>query len=274
MTNAASHIMACFRPIFTGFCVGLCAFTWTIASSAQESAEKKSAVPEDFHRSWLYLDEPSAPSPWHVVTLARTTYMGSALGPSRPFASNLAREGVTGEVGAELGVFKWLAVSATGMVGSLDGNARPGAMAGAKLIPLRLEHTTLAVTFGYLHETGDDSGVFARASFVQEFGRARFGATVHVEKLFDPKRDAVDVMAQVGASVRVHGPLRANIEYVAQDFEGIGSDDAEGGYKHFLGAGIAFELLERRLGVTLGPAITLMATGPKPLGRAAITYAF
>jgi hypothetical protein len=77
-----------------------------------------------------------------------------------------------------------------------------------------------------------------------------------------------------GASYRVLGPLRAGVEYVAQDLEGAFGDDAEQGMRHFVSPNLAIELPARRLTISGGPAFGLSPGSPPSMGRVAIACGF
>jgi hypothetical protein len=97
---------------------------------------------------------------------------------------------------------------------------------------------------------------------------------VHGEHVFAAGRDTVDVLVMAGASYALAGPLRAGIEYVAQDIEETFADQAERGVSQFLGPQVALELLAKRLSVAAGPAIGLGSQSATYSGRLSLAYEY
>jgi len=227
-------------------------------------------------RSWVYLDDPTTPAPWHVTAFTRMTATGFSGTPTRPFGADVAHPGSIMEVGGELGLVRSLSIAATGYSSSLAGDAGAfGTMVGLRFAPLAPTSAThLVMSGGFLREVSGGNGAWGRVSLVQDVGRARFGATVHGEHVFLRGRDGVDVTAMAGASYAIAGPLRGGVEYVAQDLEGAAGDEAEGGVRHFVGPTASVELLGRRLTLNGGPAFGLSKGSPPVLGRVALAYAF
>lgn len=113
-----------------------------------------------------------------------------------------------------------------------------------------------------------------RATGSQDWGAARVAASVHGEHVFGSGRDGIDVMVNAGVSYRLVGALRAGLEYVGQDLEGLFADSAERGARQFLGPTLSYALLDQRLTLVGGPAIGLSAAPPKILGRIGVAYQF
>lgn len=230
-------------------------------------------------RSWLFLEEPQLPAPLRAVAISRVTYTSSGISPTRPFASNLATPGAVVELGGELGVTRWMSIVATGVIGEVAPDNKPGGgvVAGVRfdLLPPSIKSSRLVLSSGYLRELTGGNGVWGRVAFTQDVSRFRFGTVVHAEHVFAKGRDAVDLMVMAGASCHVAGPLRVGVEYVGQDLEAAFEDDeAEGGARHFIGPVTSFEFFDNRLSAVIGPAVGLSYGSPKILGRAALAYAF
>lgn len=237
------------------------------------------AGPEIAPRSWVYLDDPTTPAPWHATAFTRMTATGFSGTPTRPFGADIAHPGSIVEMGGELGLTSWLSLSATGYTSTLagEGNGTLGTMVGLRVAPFAsmLKSTHVVFSGGFLREMSRDNGVWGRASIAQDFGRVRVGSTVHAEHVFSRGRDGVDMMVMAGASYAVAGPLRAGVEYVAQDLEGaVDTEEAEGGMRHFIGPTASIELVGKRLTLNGGPAFGLSKGSPPVLGRMAIAYAF
>jgi hypothetical protein len=247
------------------------------AEGSQESVGSSTTSPalEVAPRPWLYLDDPSLPAPLHVVAFTRATYSRDDESPTRPFGANVSRPGGIVEAGAEVGLFPRLSLAASGFGGGDQMGF--GALAGLRYEPfagLFSPSTHLVFSGGYLHELNGGDGAWARVGFAQDISRLRLGATVHGEHVFATGRDAVDVLVMAGASYNIVGPLRAGLEYVAQDLEETFDDEAEGGVRQFLGPQVALELLDKRLSIAAGPAMGLNADSPKFSGRFALAYEY
>jgi hypothetical protein len=130
------------------------------------------------------------------------------------------------------------------------------------------------VSGGYLRELNGGDGAWMRLSIAQDVQRLRLGATVHGEHVFAGGRDPVDVLVMAGVSYAIAGPVRAGIEYVAQDLEETLADQAEGGIRQFLGPQVALELLDRRLSIVGGPAAGLGPQSPAYTGRLSLAYEY
>jgi hypothetical protein len=226
-------------------------------------------------RTWLFNDDATLPAPHQGVAVSRLTYSGGN-SPTRPFASNLASPGAMLELGAELGVVRGVSVQLIGMRGEsyTSGDGATGAQLGIRWAPLATRSTRLVVGAGYLRELSGGDGAWGRVSLEHELGRARLALSVHGEHVFTPGRDGFDVMVTAGADMRIAGPLRAGIEYVGQDLEGLAQDDAEGGARHIVGGVLSVRLVSERLSLVGGPALGLGGPSPRAIGRAAIAYAF
>jgi hypothetical protein len=242
-------------------------------SQEQIGPSATSAGPEVAPRPWLYLDDPSVPAQLRVIAFTRATYAKDE-SPTRPFGANLARPGGIVEAGAEVGVLPHLSLAASGFGGGDQMGF--GALAGVRYEPFAgfSPSTHLVLSGGYLHELNGGDGAWARIGFAQDIARLRLAATVHGEHVFAAGRDAVDVLVMAGASYKVAGPLRAGLEYVAQDLEETFNDEAEGGVRQFLGPQVALELLDKRLSIAAGPAMGLNAESPKFSGRFALAYEY
>ncbi len=233
-------------------------------------------------RSWVYLDDPTTPAPWRVTAFTRMTATGFAGTPTRPFGADIAHPGSVVEMGGELGLTSSLSFTATAYTSTLagEGNGALGTMVGMRFAPfastwLRGTGTHLVFSGGFVRELSRDNGAWGRVSIAQDVGRVRFGSTLHGEHIFANGRDGVDVMVMAGASYNVVGPLRAGVEYVAQDIEGaVDRTEAEGGMRHFIGPTASVELLGKRLTLNGGPAFGLSKGSPPLLGRVGIGYTF
>lgn len=225
-------------------------------------------------RPWLYLDDPSLPAPLHAIAFSRATYTADP-SPTRPFGANLVRPGAVIEAGGEVGVWSHLSVAASAFGGGLQPGF--GALAGLRWAPFEdLWKTTHAVfSGGWLRElNGISDGVWMRVAVTQDIRQWRFGAMLHGEHVLSAGRDPVDVLFVAGASYRLTGPLRAGIEYVAQDLEESFLDQAEGGARQFVGPQVALDLFGKRLSVAGGPAVGIGPQSPAVSGRLSLAYEY
>ncbi len=231
-------------------------------------------------RPWAYADDATTPAPLHAVLSTHTTYSSArATSTTRPFASNLASPGGLFEVGGEVGVLPTLALSATGVTGGAVGGEGMGAgmTAGLRLAPLAGTRLPIhaVVAAGFLREMAGANGFFGRVAATYDVGRLRMATTVHGERVLARGRDAVDVLVVMGALYKIAGPLRAGVEYVAQDLEGfVDREEAEGGVRHFVGPTAALELLDTRLTLVASPGVGLSYATPRAVGRIGLSYAF
>jgi hypothetical protein len=208
-----------------------------------------------------------------VVAHTRVTYTDTAPA-AKSLALDLAHRGAVVEVGAELGLLSWLALTATAYGAGADGAVAVTGGVRVALLPAGAS-THLVLGGGALRELSGTAGAWGSAAFEQDAGRARVGVTVRASHAFAAARDAIDLTASAGASYAVLGPLRAGVEWVGQDLEGaIEPDEAEGGLRHFAGPTASFELLERRLTLVGGPAFGLSRGAPPLVGRLSVAYMF
>src|SRR5262245_51741188 len=226
-------------------------------------------------RPWLFNDDVALPAPLQGKFVSRMTY-SAGNSPTRPFASNLASPGATLELGAELGVVRGVSLQLTGVRGEsyTSGEGATGGQLGIRWAALASRSTRLVLSAGYLRELSGGDGAWGRVGLEHDLGLARLALSVHGEHVFVPGRDGFDVMVTAGADMRVVGPLRAGIEYVGQDLEGLAEDDAEGGARHIVGGMLSVRLFSERLSLVGGPAVALGGPSARAIGRAAIAYAF
>jgi hypothetical protein len=254
------------------------------AASAQitpdEVKSDDARASRDVDRPWLYNDDPTIPSPLHVVASLGDTYSGNDRSVSRAFASHDDGPGGKATAGVQVGVARMVAIDLTGVLGGFGTGVGGGLMAGARFAPLDGGRGPLriAVAAGYLLDLDQASGFYARVAASLDVGRVRFAAMVHDEHVARPDADPADVFATFGASVRLVPVFRLGVEYVAQDIEeafAVGAA-AEGGVHQFVGLTGTFELLRKRLFIDVGPALAFRPEIGQvaPVGRALVSYSF
>ena len=238
------------------------------------------AVSKDVQRPWLYGDDPTIPSPLHVVASLGDTYSGNDRSVSRAFSSHDTGPGGKANATVQVGVARTLAVDVTGVIGGFGSGVGGGVMAGARFAPFdSARHGfRLAIAAGYLLDLDRASGFYARATASLDVGRLRLAAMFHGEHVERPNGDPVDLYATFGASVRLVPAFRLGVEYVAQDLEEAFADaeDAEGGAHQFVGLTGSFELLRHKLFIDFGPALAFRPEIGQvaPVGRALVSYSF
>jgi hypothetical protein len=287
---------------------------WLSSAHADAAASPDQVSPSDdaarhaIDRTWLYADDARVAAPMTVIGASNLSYTNVGSSPSRiaspfpsaynGFAGNTAQPGGMIGVGGELGLVPRLSVMAMGQlgVGGVDGVPNPsaGALAGARLrlSPSEWQNTHVTLSAGYLREawagpvfdddTGKwlpgsphgDNGAWIQGAFSADIQRLRVATTIHAEHIFSAGRDPLDVMAELGASLRVVAAFRLGVEYVGQDLEESFTPGAEGGARHFLGPTASCQLFDQRMSIVAGPAIGLSSLSPTFVGRLALSYGF
>jgi hypothetical protein len=229
-----------------------------------------------FARPWLYAADPTAPPPGHVLASLGAGYAPVDRSGGRPFAANVASAGAVFNAEVEVGVLRFMSLSAQGLLAG-EGNqgVHGGGMLGVTFYPLpKQSPVDLSLSGGYLHELGGGNGMWARASIAASVKGARFVVTALGSHVFANGRDPVDLLLTAGATYAVLPILRLGAEYSVQDLEGaFEHDEADGGVRHFLGPTASLELA-KRVHLTAGPAFGLSKDSPRVLGRVAAAYTF
>jgi len=226
-------------------------------------------------RSWLYNDAARVAAPGHAIGLARATYGTGS--PTRAFAGNTGTAAGLLEVGGEVGLADRLSAVAIGAQGeNAGGSAQTGGMLGLRwsVLPGSVGSTQLVLSGGFIRELQGHSGAWGRLTLGYDAGRARFTTSLHGERIFTAGRDSVDMMVTAGATVSVTEIVRAGLEYVGQDLEGVLADEAEGGARHILGPVVSAALWSQRVSLVGGPALALAAGQTRALGRVAVACQF
>ena len=237
------------------------------------SSGPRTAVAVD--RSWLYNDASRVAAPGHAIGLARVTYGTGS--PTRAFAGNTGTAGGLLEIGGEVGLADRLSAVAIGAQGEdAGGSAQTGGMLGLRwsVLPGSTQSTHLVLSGGFLRELEGHSGAWGRLTLGHDAGRARLTASLHGERIFTSGRDSVDVMVTAGATVPLTESVRAGLEYVGQDLEGVLGDETEGGARHILGPVVSAVLWSQRVSLVGGPALALGAGQARALGRVAVACQF
>lgn len=245
------------------------------------------APPEDgaWHgarRPWLYMTDPTAPAPGHVIAGLAVGYAQVDRGAARPFAADVAHAGAVFDASAEVGLARAASLHAQGLLAGqgADAPVRAGVLAGASLFPLAIlgkepsdRPFDLALSAGYLRELAGGNGVWGRVAAAKDLGAARLSLSALGEHVLDPGRDGIDILLTTGACYAI-GPARLGVEYVVQDLEGAWDpEEADGGIRHFVGPTASVDLAGRAQ-LAAGPAFGLSAGSPQVLGRFSATYAF
>jgi hypothetical protein len=114
----------------------------------------------------------------------------------------------------------------------------------------------IALTFGYLQETGGISVLQAGGVFSKDIKKLNITSNVLFEKAFQEMRDAIDMFITAGISFKLADWLRAGFEYAGQDLEDLWEEEeAEGGARHIIGPVCALNFNQNRTQVLFTPAI-------------------
>jgi hypothetical protein len=246
------------------------------AASASQAA--RAVQGPELERAFSFVRDPGLAPAWQVFASYGASYSSTGAA-TRPLAALASRGGLVNELGAELGLHERISLHGSVLLapparGESSGQAAGQGSLRALVTNPGAEPFRLALGAGYARDFSGVSLPFAEATGRLDLGRVRLGGLVHAEKPLAEARDAVDLYAAAGVSVRTVEVLRLGVEYVGQDFEEAWErEEAEGGVRHFAGATFALEP-SARLRLTGGPALGLSARSPRWLGRISMTYAF
>jgi hypothetical protein len=249
------------------------------ARAAEATVAAPAARPDaGVEQPFLYLVDPHGPAARQVLAGYALAFSSSA-GAIRPIPGHFDAEGVVHALSLTLGVVDRVQLYGATMIAQSIGQSEVGSVAvqaGARAIltPAHWTRFKLMVQAAFLREFSADLGVTGEVTATYDVGRVRLAAAAHVEHVFAPGRDPVDLYAVAGVSVRVLSILRVGGEYVAQDLEAaFEPEEAEHGARHYLGPNVALSLYRRRILVTGGGAVEV-ARSPGVLARAALTYVY
>jgi hypothetical protein len=230
-----------------------------------------------YERSFAFMDDPSLPGAKHAA-MSYSIGAGSSAGALRPVQATPDGTAFVHSLGVDIGLLPRLSLFTDAYLEQpLSGSSiTTGAVAaGGRVLLTRPSSKRLRVVMktAFLRDFAGGLGGYVQASGSYDLGRVRFAGTAHVEKIFAPGRDAIDLVAVLGVSVRVAQPLRLGVEYIAQDLEELGGDGAEAGMRSFVGPSATVALLRNRLLVGAGTAVET-ARHPSIVGRGGITYLY
>ena len=242
----------------------------TVARAQDVSPEATTLDPP---HAWLYADDARIPSAGHVLGVSRVTTTDGG-DPTRPFASDLAHPGSILEAGADVGLGSSLSFTLTGFGDGLYGSTgtASGASAAIRFAPFGDGPVRAVGSFGATRDLSGRAAVFSRASFAADVGRFRLASTLLGEHVFDPSRDAIDLLVTAGVAYQLPSALRLGVEWVAQDVEGALDPTEKEGIRHFVGPTLGWT--GSSLSVVAGPSVGLSYGSPRAVGRLAVVYAF
>ena len=148
-----------------------------------------------------------------------------------------------------------------------EGSAYQSAQSGELLVSLTdPSRTGLAVAAGggVLHEAEGTMVLLVRSTIAHEGTTWRLHGNVLLQKPFDPKRDAIDLITSVGWAVRITPAVAVGLEGIAEDIEGFWeAEEAEGGARLLAGPSLHVAPRGRRwqLNATGGPTFHPADTG-------------
>jgi hypothetical protein len=216
------------------------------------------------------------------------------------FAGNTAQPGGQMILSGELGLVPRLSLLGSFMTGFGGSGGVPSPDVGGavalrlQVLPKSWTSTHLVLSGGYIREAynppvynddknppvwlpgsaGGTNAGYLQVAFSGDIGRLRLGGTAHGQHTFADGRDPLDIMVDLGASMRIVGDFRLGAEYVGQDLEESFSPGAEGGARHFLGPAASMQLWNRRITIVGGPAVGLSALSPDFVARLAASVGF
>lgn len=204
--------------------------------------------------------------------------LASGVAADRPLPARLAVPGVEHAATLNYGVTDRIAPLVTiSMLEPTDHNARPQGTAsfGARWQLTNLDskfRLTLATVFFREFEGG--LGAYGRFAASYDIQRFRLALNFHGEHVFQPGRDALDVMVLAGVSYHVLDPLRFGVEYVGQDLEETFDAGAEGGARHFVGLDLALDVIGDQVQLVLAAARGFDRQSPPLMGTLAALMTF
>jgi hypothetical protein len=217
------------------------------------------ACADDRPYVWTY--DPDGPRDEEVELVYVLNATAGATGAIR--LADIGREGTVQQVGLQVALAPWIALSAYGLVSlgnplDVPANASAGGMIQFTLLRPEPGHDggSIALAVSGLREfPGQYADVFALSAWLEGGYRAgifSIAGNVQVEHRFAPIGDPVDLMARVGAMFDVSPELRLGAEYVAQDLEDymMNTHEVEGGARHL--AALSFSGHVDREGFTFG----------------------
>lgn len=255
---------------------------WNRAAQTYEDSGADRPAMSPHHgeqRPFVFMMDPSIAAPGEVG-LEYSLQAASGTDALRPLPANLGAEGAIQGASVIVGVTKWLALQATGLVyqpaAGAQAQTSATGQAAARVLLTRPDASFRAgVTTLFLRELGGSSGVASRLSASYDVGLLRIAGNAHAEKIFAGGRDSVDLLAFGGASIRATHQLRLGAEYVGQDLEdAFEPGEAEGGARHFAGPVAAVTLLNDAFWITAGPALGLNERSPRLIGRLTMLATF
>jgi hypothetical protein len=228
-------------------------------------------------RAFLVVADPATPARLDV-TLEYGLGLSSSGGATRPLPAVLGERGLAHSLTLAVGATARLAPFVSVQ---LAADPAGGAPLAAGCAGVRWQVTApgrpfrLGVAVALLREAGGDLGAWARLAATYDLGRLRVATNLHLERSFAAGRDAVDVVALAGLSVRLTAWLRLGLEYVGQDLEAaVERDEAEGGAQHYAGPTLALALDRGRVQLAAGPMLGLNPRAARAGGRAALLVTF
>jgi hypothetical protein len=225
-------------------------------------------------RPLVFTADPTTPSAG-VASVGYAFGLGSGVAADRPLPVNMASASGSHTVTANYGLTSRLApfvaasfadVGTTTSTSSLTAGlawqlTSPGA-------PLRASVSAAGVHEG----NGGANGVSALAAASLDLGRLRVVGNLRADRLFAAGRDRLDTFLMAGATARIAPGLRAGVEYVGQDLEGMFAADAEGGARHAVGPTVALDLDGGRYQLGVGAGFGVGPRSPTAIVRGLFAF--
>jgi hypothetical protein len=224
---------------------------------------------------FAFVTDPSTPGD-RDLAISYLFGLGSGISEDRPIPVDMAAAGGSHTFSLSYGLTDGLAPFASGTfaqdeAGKQTSNvsaglawqlSRPGA-------PLKLMVSAAGTHEGQTSANGITTLVATSA----DLGQLRLAGNLRLDKTFAAGRDAADWFVLLGTSYHL-GALRVGAEYVGQDLEAMGGDDAEGGARHSLGPTLALDLDHGRYQLLVGSGFGLNSRTPTAIVRAGLTFTY
>jgi hypothetical protein len=224
---------------------------------------------------FAFVTDPSTPSA-RDLAVSYMFGLGSGISEDRPIPVNMAAANGSHTFSLAYGITSGIAPFAAGTFAEDDQNQqtsilsaglawqvnRPGA-------PFKLMLSAAGTHEG---QTGAN-GVTTLVATSVDLRELRLAANVRADKTWATDRDKLDWFVLMGTSYRL-GAVRVGAEYVGQDLEAMGGDDAEGGARHSLGPTLALDLDHGRYQLVVGSGFGLNARTPQAIVRAGLTFTY
>jgi len=225
-------------------------------------------------RPLVFTVDPTTPSAG-TASVGYSFGLGSGIAADRPLPVNMASASGSHTMSAAYGLSSRLAPFVSASFADVGTSTSTSSVSAGLTWQLTSPGAPLraSVSGAGVHEgTGGANGVSALAAASLDLGRLRIVGNVRADRLFAAGRDRLDTFVMAGATARVAGGLRAGVEYVGQDLEGMFAADAEGGARHAVGPTVALDLDGGRYQLAVGAGFGVGPRSPEAIVRGLFAF--